>query len=56
MEKGVQNRQQAPTRKWSHSERHVEYGRAQHQQDNQFFFIDDYNVKRVRTASLWFQR
>uniref|UniRef100_A0A915JCC8 Ovule protein n=1 Tax=Romanomermis culicivorax TaxID=13658 RepID=A0A915JCC8_ROMCU len=32
MGKGMQNRQQAPTHKWSHTERHIEYGRSQHPQ------------------------
>uniref|UniRef100_A0A915L8R4 Uncharacterized protein n=1 Tax=Romanomermis culicivorax TaxID=13658 RepID=A0A915L8R4_ROMCU len=45
--KGTWNRQQALTREWLHTERHIEYRRPQHRQDNRFFFIEDCNVKRV---------
>uniref|UniRef100_A0A915JGR3 Transposase n=1 Tax=Romanomermis culicivorax TaxID=13658 RepID=A0A915JGR3_ROMCU len=53
MGKGARNRQQAPRPEWLHSERHVEYGRAKHGL-NRLFFIDDYNVKTVRTTTCGF--
>uniref|UniRef100_A0A915K622 Uncharacterized protein n=1 Tax=Romanomermis culicivorax TaxID=13658 RepID=A0A915K622_ROMCU len=49
MGKGGRNCQQAPTCEWSHTEGPVEYGKPQHRQDNWSFFIDDYNIKRVRS-------
>uniref|UniRef100_A0A915IGL1 Uncharacterized protein n=1 Tax=Romanomermis culicivorax TaxID=13658 RepID=A0A915IGL1_ROMCU len=57
MGKGAQNCQQAPMHEWSHKERHVKYGRAQHQQDNQFSFIDDYikRVVRIHELDQWFE-
>uniref|UniRef100_A0A915J9T8 Uncharacterized protein n=1 Tax=Romanomermis culicivorax TaxID=13658 RepID=A0A915J9T8_ROMCU len=58
MRKGAQNGQQAPRGQLSHTEGHIEYGRMQHQQNNQFLFMDDYNIQRVVQVHMldqWFK-